>query len=324
MNILRSCLFLCFVLLSSSLSAQWHSLSVEVMTTRLSLEFWCEDQSKADELGTAVLNRFEEIEAKMSRYIPESELSLLNRLAAKQSVRVSPELFSILDKSVLISKMTKGAFDITFASIGHFYDYRKKVKPNSKEIDQNIKAIDYRNIILEKFNRTVRLKDKRVMLDLGGIAKGYAVDEGIKLLKSFGVAYARLSAGGDMYLLGSKREKPWIVAIRDPRDETKNSVVLPLTDVALSTSGDYERFFIDEAGDRVHHIISPKTGKSANGLSSVSILGPDVTTTDALSTAVFVLGLEKGLAIVNKLDGIDAILIDDKQSIYYSDGLARK
>jgi thiamine biosynthesis lipoprotein len=160
-----------------------------------------------------------------------------------------------------------------------------------------------------------------VRLDLGGIAKGYAVDRGIDILKSFGIRHARLSAGGDMRLLGDKQGKPWIVGVRDPRSEDRNALVMPLSDVAVSTSGDYERFFFDDAGKRVHHILSPATGKPAKGVQSVTILGPDALTTDGLSTAVFVLGSAKGLELINRLDGIDAVIIDELRQVHYSDGL---
>jgi thiamine biosynthesis lipoprotein len=124
-----------------------------------------------------------------------------------------------------------------------------------------------------------------------------------------------------MRLLGDKRGKPWIVGIRDPRSEKRNAMVLPLSDVAVSTSGDYARFFIDEAGERVHHILSPATGKPSKGVQSVTILGDDALTTDGLSTAVFVLGAAEGLALINSLDGIDAVIIDDRRQVHYSSGL---
>lgn len=324
---MKNCLsfLICFlVFLSMPLKAEWHEFSAEVMTTNLSLEFWLDDKIKAEKAKRAVLNRFNDIEAKMSRYISESELSKVNRLASEQALSISTELFSLLEKSLAVSALSQGAFDISFASVGFLYDYRQQAQPSDSQINAKLPALDYRHIVLNRSAQTVRFSSPGVVLDLGGIAKGYAVDEGIKMLKTFGVKHARLSAGGDMYLLGGKGSKPWLVAVRHPRNKEENSVVLPLSDVALSTSGDYERFFIDDSGERVHHIISPKTGRSArNGLLSVSVLGPDVTTTDALSTAVFVLGLKKGLDLINKLEGIDAIMIDERQRVHYSNGLGR-
>jgi len=181
--------------------------------------------------------------------------------------------------------------------------------------------VNYRSVVLDPSANTVRFLNEGVRLDLGGIAKGYAVDRGIDILKSFGIRQARLSAGGDLRLLGDKRGKPWIVGIRDPRSESRNAMVLPLTDVAVSTSGDYERFFFDDNNERVHHILSPATGKPVKGVQSVTILGDDSITTDGLSTAVFVLGAAKGLEMVNRLKGIDAVIIDEQRQVHYSDGL---
>lgn len=168
---------------------------------------------------------------------------------------------------------------------------------------------------------TVHFLMAGMRVDLGGIAKGYAVDRGVGILQAAGIQHARVSAGGDMRLLGDRRGKPWVLGVKDPRsdggEKSESAVILPLADTAISTSGDYERFFM-EGEERVHHIISPKTGRSASALQSVTILGPDATATDGLSTAVFVMGLEKGLALIDRLPGVDAILIDQNHRLHYS------
>ena len=158
-------------------------------------------------------------------------------------------------------------------------------------------------------------------MDLGGIAKGYAVDLGIALLKKHGVKSARLSAGGDMRLLGDKQGKPWIVGIKHPRIPDKQKVALPLDNIAISTSGDYERFFIDEKGERIHHILSPKTGRPVNGIQSVSVIGPEAIMTDGLSTALFVLGVEKGIALIDTFEYFDVVMIDADGKVHFSNGL---
>ena len=157
-------------------------------------------------------------------------------------------------------------------------------------------------------------------IDLGGIAKGYAVDNCIAILQGLGIRNALVTAGGDSRLIGDRWGRPWTIGIRDPRRENGVIALLPLVDVAVSTSGDYERYF-EENGIRYHHIIDPKSGDSARELQSVTIIGPDATTTDALSTSVFVLGLAKGLELVNRLPNIDAILVDSAGSMHYSEGL---
>lgn len=317
------CIFFLLCILSTSSFAQWQQFSYTAMTTPISLVFWAEDAPKAKKISEAVFKEFDRIEQKMSRYIDSSELSSINRLAFNEEVIVSESLFSVLNSAMNISKLSEGAFDITFASIGYMYDFRKELKPDNNVIEQNLELFLFQNVSLNNQKSSIRFSKKGTRIDLGGIAKGYAVDEGINILKQHGISSAHLSAGGDMRLLGDKRGAPWIIAIRDPRDQSKQSIVLPLNNTAVSTSGDYERFFMDENGERIHHILSPKTGKSAKGMRSVTVLANDAITSDGLSTAVFVLGLKKGLALINKLNGIDAILIDELGEIHYSEGLIR-
>jgi len=294
------------------------------MTTKLDLEFWLEDKLRAKALSQRVFDEFDHIEAVMTRYGDTSELSIINRLAGKQTSPVSADLFKVLQNSQQVSILSDGAFDMTFASVGYLYDFRQRRVPTSLEIKQQKKAIDYRHVQLNEKTQTVHFTHPNVKVDLGGIAKGYAVDQGIQILKQAGVQFARLSAGGDMRLLGDKKGKPWIVGIKDPRATLKKQnhvVALPLSDVSISTSGDYERFFIDDNGERIHHIISPETGRSVSGVQSVSVIGPDTITTDGLSTAIFVLGTKKGLALVNRLKGIDVIIIDAQRQLHFSEGL---
>lgn len=304
-----------------SVQAEWVRVSGTAMTTAIDMEFWAEDPAVAEKAGNAVLALFERIDLQMSRYREDSELSRVNREAALGPVEVSDSLFTVLQQSLRISELSSGAFDISFGSVGYLYDYRAKRHPSDEEIAAGLAKVNYKSVILDGSDNTVRFLDEGVRLDLGGIAKGYAVDRGIDILKSFGIRHARLSAGGDLRLLGDKRGKPWIVGIRDPRSEKRNAMVLPLSDVAVSTSGDYERFFFDANNQRIHHILSPATGRPAQGVQSVTILGDDAMTTDGLSTAVFVLGAAKGLEMVNRLEGIDAIVIDERRQVHYSEGL---
>ncbi len=157
-------------------------------------------------------------------------------------------------------------------------------------------------------------------VDLGGIAKGHAVDRSIALLRELDIKQALVTAGGDSRTIGERWGRPWNIGVRHPDDAEKLVAVIPLQDVAVSTSGDYQRYF-DKDGIRYHHIINPASGDSARELRSVTIIGPDATTTDALSTSVFVLGLEKGMNLVNRLPGIDAILVDAHGELHYSEEL---
>ena len=320
---MRARLGFTLMLLVSALPAQaeWVTVSGTAMTTDIDLQYWAEDPASSGKAGDEVLAMFRQIDEQMSRYREDSELSKVNREAAKAPVPISESLFEVLQKATQVSKLSDGAFDISFGSVGYLYDYRAKRQPSDEQLAEGLPAVNYQSIELDPAASTVRFLSDGVKLDLGGIAKGYAVDRGIEILKSHGIRHARLSAGGDMRLLGDKRGTPWIVGIRDPRSESRNALVMPLANVAVSTSGDYERFFLDEAGERIHHILSPATGKPAKGVQSVTILGDDALTTDGLSTAVFVLGAAKGLDMINRLDGVDAVIIDDQRQVHYSEGL---
>lgn len=312
---------LALLLVSPPAHTEWVSVSGTAMTTAIDMELWAEDPARAEKAGSAVLALFDRIDRQMSRYREDSELSRVNREAAGGPVEVSDSLFTVLQQSLRISELSRGAFDISFGSVGYLYDFRAKRQPSDEEIAAGLERVNYQSVVLDPSANTVRFLHEGVRLDLGGIAKGYAVDRGIDILKSFGIRHARLSAGGDLRLLGDKRGKPWIVGIRDPRSETRNALVLPLSDVAVSTSGDYERFFFDDNNQRIHHILSPATGKPVQGVQSVTILGDDAMTTDGLSTAVFVLGAAQGLEMINRLEGIDAIIIDEQRQVHYSEGL---
>jgi thiamine biosynthesis lipoprotein len=315
-------LLVCSLCVCGMARAEWVRATDTAMTTRIELEFWAENDAQRAGLKDDVLAVFHGVDRDMSRYKPSSELSRVNRQAAEQPVAVSDPLFEVFSRALDISRLSQGAFDISFASVGYLYDYRAGIQPDGRALDTGLSLVDYRAIVLDAEKKTVSYRKPGVVSDLGGIAKGYAVDLGMEVLRQAGVRHARLSAGGDMRLLGDKRGKPWVVGIRDPRSKNENAVLLPLNDVSVSTSGDYERFFIDEEGRRVHHILSPATGRPAEGVQSVTVVGPDTLTTDGLSTAVFVLGVEEGLAMINRLPDIDAIIIDDERVMHYSDGLA--
>ena len=309
------------LLLTSLARAEWFRFSDSAMTTPVALELWADSEQQAERLWQSVFAEFTEVDEVMSRYREDSELSRVNREAADHPVPVSQPLFEVLSKAHEISAMSEGAFDISFASVGYLYDFRERRQPDDNAIEAGLERIDYRDILLDSDDGTVGFRKSGLMLDLGGIAKGYAVDQGIRVLQRAGVRHARLSAGGDMRLLGDRRGQPWIVGVRDPRHPEKQAVVIPLSDTAISTSGDYERFFIDDEGQRVHHILSPSTGRPVGEVQSVTIVGNQAMTTDALSTAVFVLGAKQGLELINALEGIDAVIIDEHRRMHYSGGL---
>jgi thiamine biosynthesis lipoprotein len=301
-------------------TADWFSQSADIMGTRIRVEVWHPEQNLAEQAIAAVLEEFHRIDRLMSPFREESELSLLNREADRRPIPISKELFQLLQTSREISELTAGAFDITFASIGHYYDYRRGIAPSDEALRENLSGIGYRHVTLDPSRQAVNFTRPQVRIDLGGIAKGYAVDRGIELLRREGIESALITAGGDSRMLGDRQGRPWRIGIRAPRDPEGVVAILPLLDSAVSTSGDYERYF-ETDGVRHHHIISPSTGHSAREVQSVTIIGPNATRTDALSTSIFVLGSEAGLELINRLPEMEAVIIDNTGRMLFSSGL---
>lgn len=305
-----------------SAHADWVKREEAIMGTRIAVELWADDTAKGEALITRVMDEMRRVDELMSTYKPTSQVSLVNARAAEVPVRVDADLFGLLDTSLEYSRITEGAFDITYASVGYLYDYRRHIKPSDAAIAAALPAVDYRHVLLDPKTRSVRFSQPGVRIDLGGIAKGWAVDQGIGLLRAAGVAHAFVTAGGDTRIIGDRFGEPWMVGIRDPRAEDKVVVRIPLVDAALSTSGDYERFF-EADGVRYHHILSPSTGRPASAVRSVTIIGPTATRTDGLSKTIFVLGIERGMQVLDRAGDVDAIAIDKDGKVYYSKGLAK-
>jgi thiamine biosynthesis lipoprotein len=299
--------------------AEWYSDEQKKMGTRVEVELWADDPVEAERLLREAMAEFDRIEALMSTYIPSSEMSRINDRAAVEPQKISAELFALLQRSLSVSNMTDGAFDITYDSVGYLYDFRARKRPDAEEINAHLDKVDYHLVQLDENAKTVRFAVAGVRINLGGIAKGYAVEKVIDLLANQGVEHALANAGGDTRLLGDRHGKPWIVGIRDPNKDDAVFTRLALDDEAISTSGDYERYYIED-GERYHHILEPSTGLPVRGIRSVTIIGPDATLTDGLSTSVFVMGPEKGLELIARLPGYEAVVITDDK-LYYSEGL---
>lgn len=308
------------LLLPSGVLAAWHSDTQPIMGTEVSVTLWHKSKTQADTAIAAVMADMERINQQFSPYIETSELYRANHNAATQPVTISSEFSQLLKAAHRISELTEGAFDITFASVGHLYDYRQQKQPSVRERNQRLDAIDYRLVKLH--GDKLSFGDSRVVIDLGGIAKGYAVDRAIAILTQHGIEHASVSAGGDSRVLGDRLGRDWHVGIKDPRNNDAVAIMFPISNAAVSTSGDYERFFIDKrSGERVHHIINPRSGTAVKGIASVTIIGEQGLQTDPLSTSVFVMGVDKGLALVDRLPGVDAIIIDARGKVFYSEGL---
>ena len=280
---------------------------------------WHANKQTAIDALEAVFSEMDRINALMSTYVDDSRISEVNRNASGGWVTAGEELFELVARALEVSRLTDGAFDITYDSVGQHYDFRAGQRPAEDVIAKGLEQIDFRHVELDPETRSIRFRRDGVRINLGGIAKGYAVERGVGILADYGVRHARVTAGGDTRLLGSRLDQPWIVGIRDPDSEGAVNIRLPLEDEAISTSGDYERFFIED-GNRYHHILAPSTGKPAEGVRSATVIGPDGVTTDALSTSVFVLGVDRGLRLIASLPGYEGIVIDADGNLFYSDG----
>jgi thiamine biosynthesis lipoprotein len=302
------------------LSGEWVVRDAKIMGTTIHVEVWHEDVAIAEQAAARVLQTMEEVNQSMSPYIESSELSLVNREAALKVLPITKELYSVIDQSLEYSSKTSGAFDITFASVGYLYDYRESIRPDQAKLDEQLGGVNYQHIELNRSDRTIHFKHEAVRIDLGGIAKGYAVDLAVDRAQQLGIEHISVTAGGDTRILGDRLGRPWIIGIRHPMNKEKVIAKIPLVNEALSTSGDYERYF-DEDGVRYHHIIDPKTGDSARLVRSVTILGPKAIDTDALSTSVFVMGPIKGLQLLESLQGIEGIIVGREGNLLFSSGL---
>ena len=290
------------------------------MGTAISVELWCAERGAGEAAIDAVMHEMHRIDRAMSPHKPDSELSRINREAALGAVKLSGEMAILLAQAERFAQLTEGAFDITYAAVGQLYDYRRGVRPTGAELAQARRLVGHAKLLLDTRAGTVRFAEAGMRIDLGGFAKGHAVDNAARILASHGIRHANVAAGGDSRVIGDRRGRPWTIGIRDPRRAAAMVAVLPLADVSISTSGDYERFFEND-GERFHHLIDPATGRSPASVASVTVLADDGLTSEALSKAVFVRGVAHGLALIDALPGVDAIVVDAGGELHYSSGL---
>jgi len=300
--------------------AEWIGEAQDHMGTEISVYLWHDDPATGRQAVDAIFAEVARLDRLMSTYIEDSRISEINRHAAEGPVEAGEELFRLVIRSLDISVLTRGAFDITYDSVGQHYDFREGRRPDEETIAEEIQRIDYRLVDADQDAGTIQFMQPGVRINLGGIAKGYAVERGIAIAKRHGVRNARVTAGGDTRLLGDRLGQPWMVGIQNPRNNEEVAVTIPLEDEAISTSGDYERFFMED-GERYHHIIVPSTGTPAGEVHSATIIGPDAVITDALSTSVFIMGVDQGLRLIGTLPDYEGIMIDAEGQMFYSDGL---
>jgi thiamine biosynthesis lipoprotein len=293
-----------------------------------------------DSAGKAIDNAFSEIERleKLSNFFSsESEVSRINKNAGISGVRVLPDILDMLNKAIMVSEKTEGSFDVTIGPVISLYDFHKKIKPEESVIKKNLSLVNYRYLIINRDKSTAFLKKKGMLIDLGGISKGYAADKAVETLKRNGINSGLVSIAGDIKAFGLKPDgKPWKIGIRNPRIPPNPPLVkggkggfsddimatLELKDMAISTSGDYERFFIID-GRRYHHLLSPRTGYPAQKCQSVSVITKEGAFTDAFATGVFILGPEKGIKVLEKL-GFDGIIVDSQGKVHTTPNIRGK
>ena len=323
MGIRFAALLICLAVLGAlprAAHAEWYKRTDAIMGTRIYVELWDTDPVHGEASIDAVMADMRRIDDLMSHYKPESQLSKINQHAAEAPVVVDKELFDLIKLSTHYSEITEGAFDITYASVGYLYNYPNHVRPTEEQIKAALPAVNWRNMKFDDAHHSVFFEHKGMRIDLGGIGKGYAVDHGIEILQKRGIQHAVVTAGGDTRIIGDHMGRAWLVAIRHPDDPNKVVTRIPLSDAAMSTSGDYERYF-DENGVRYHHIIDPRTGHSASKVRSATIIGPTATQTDGMSKTAFVLGAEKTLEIINRMPEYDAVFVKPDGKVLYSNGL---
>ncbi|MEO5359097.1 MAG: FAD:protein FMN transferase [Nitrospirota bacterium] len=291
------------IILKFILSASPHiyKKSEFLMDTVITLTVVSNSEKRADEAIESAFNNLRRLERLLSFFDAGSEVSAINKNAGTGAVKVSPETFELTKTALEKAELSCGAFNPAIGPVMGLWDFKNKKRPADSELNKLLPLLDYTRIVLNINDSSVMLIDKGMLLDLGGIAKGYAADRTVELLKRAGMKGGIAAMAGDIRVWGTRPDgSPWRVGIRAPRGTSDDLIgVLSLEDLAVSTSGDYERFFI-EGGIRYHHLIEPTTGYPAGDFQSVTIVNPEGVVTDALSTAVFVMGREKALRFIKK------------------------
>lgn len=295
--------------------------SYQVMGTQMTLTAYTADEAKAVLAFDDAFQEMKRLEDLLTVWKPDSDVSRINAAAGKAAVQVQPETMECLQLSVHFAQLTAGKFDPTFGALSGLWRFdhdQDDQIPNPAEVRRRLKLIDYQKLSLDPEHSTAKLERAGMKLHLGGIGKGYAVDKTVALLRARGFQDFMVQAGGDLYVAGTKGDRAWRVGIRDPRGPPSSYFAASeVTDASFSTSGDYERAFLKD-GVRYHHILDPETGNPAMACRSVTIMAKDAVTADGISKGVFILGPEKGLALVESIDGAGAVIVDRENRVHVS------
>jgi len=286
-----------------------------------------DDENSANRHIDAAIDEIRRIEKLLTTFNDESQTNLINRNAGIMPVKVDGEIFDLIERSLRISKITDGYFDISYGGIDKsFWNFDKEMKelPNPDLIKQHLKLVNYQNIILDRENQTVFLKEKGMRIGFGGIGKGYAAEMAKQLLQNRGVNSGIVNASGDLTTWGTQANgKPWTVGIADPDNSRQPFSYMNITDMAVATSGNYEKFVVIN-GEKYSHTINPKTGMPVSGVKSVTVFCPNAEIADAMATPVSIMGIDAALNMVNQINHLECIIIDDKNNIYSSQNINLK
>ena len=278
------------------------------------------DSVEGNYFTTLAIDEVKRIENLISDWIPTTQISKVNQNAGIQPVKVDQEVYDLVERAIKISKLTSGAFDISYASMDKIWKFDGSMKemPSEDPIKKSVEKVGYQNIILNSKDTTIFLKNKGMKLGLGGIGQGYIADKIKVLFQLKGCKSGLVNVSGDINAWGKQPDgQSWTVGIVNPLNKNKVFATFPLDDSAVETSGSYEKY-VTFNGKRYSHIIDPRTGYPATGIVSVSVFAKQTEIADALATGIFVLGVEVGLDLVNQLKGIGCIIVDDKGVIHTS------
>ncbi len=281
------------------------------------------DSIQGNEFATMAIDEVKRIENLISDWIPTTQISMVNQNAGIRPIRVDYEVYELVERAIKVSKLTDGAFDISYASMDKIwkFDGSMKTMPTPEAIKKSVEKVGYKNIILNPKDTTLFLKNEGMKLGLGGIGQGYIADKIKVLLQSKGCTSGIINVSGDINTWGKQLDgKPWTIGIVNPMNKNKVFATFPLDDSAVETSGSYEKY-VTFNGKRYSHIIDPRTGYPAQGVVSVSVFAKQTEIADALATGVFVLGIDVGLDLINQLKGIECVMVDDKGKIHVSKGI---
>ncbi len=327
-----SFLLICILLLSACTKQEKvFKKDLTAMDTFITITVVSDSSERAEAAIDAAFDEIKRLELLINYYSPDSELSAINRAAGKSSVKVSDDTLEMLQMALDISDRTGGAFNPAIGSVIKLWDFSRQAEehavPSKESINKVVTLIDYRKVKIDDKKSEVFLQEEGMELDLGGIAKGYAADKAVEAIKSKGIKAALVAIAGDIKGYGIRPDgEAWRVGVQNPRQNDKDDELLTslyLNDEAISTSGDYFRFFTKE-GKRYHHIIDPRTGYPAeSNVISVSVIASEGYVSDGISTGVFVLGTEEGIELLESM-GIEGILVDSEMKVFLTNGLKGK